>query len=175
LKSLKFFGEVYVRTVRKGHQDKLENKGDLCLMIGYPKDHYHDTFRLFNLDTRKVVESRDVRWLNKMFREEGEETNLVAITSDPNEPKTFHQAWNHKDLTEKDGWRSAIQTELANMEKRNVWQMIDQSMMPKERKVIGCRRVFKKKKEWGPQGKTCSSGLFPSARGGFFRKFCTCY
>jgi hypothetical protein len=142
---IKNFGEVCVRTVRKGHQEKLENKGDLCLMIGYPKDHYHDTFRLFNIDTRKVVESRDVRWLNKMFREEGEETNLVAITSDPNEPKTFHQAWNHKDLTEKDGWRSAIQTELANMEKRNVWQIIDQSMMPKERKVIGCRWVFKKK------------------------------
>jgi hypothetical protein len=43
-----------------------------------------------------------------MFREEGEESILVAVVSDPNEPKTFHQAWNHKDLTEKDGWRSAI-------------------------------------------------------------------
>jgi hypothetical protein len=30
---------------------------------------------------------------------------------------------------------------------------------------------FQEEKEWVPQGKTCSSGLFPSARGGFFRKF----
>jgi hypothetical protein len=121
LKSLKIFGEVCVRTVRKGRQDKLENKGDLCLLIGCPKDHYHDTFRLFNLDTRKVVESMDFTWLNQMYRKEGEESNLVAVVSDPNEPKTFHQAWNHKDLTEEDGWRSAIQVELANIDKRNVW------------------------------------------------------
>jgi hypothetical protein len=128
-------------------------------LIGYPKDHYRDTFRHSNLDTRKVVESRDFRWLNKMFREEGEETNLVAVISDPNEPKTFHQAWNHKDLTEKDGWRSAIQIELANMEKRNVWQIIDQTMMPKERKVIGCKWVFKKKMNGDNRARLVTQGL----------------
>jgi hypothetical protein len=63
----------------------LRTRGNLCLLIGYPKDHYHDTFRLFKLDTRKVVESRDFMWLNKMYREEGEESNLVAVVSDPND------------------------------------------------------------------------------------------
>jgi hypothetical protein len=60
-KILEIFWEFCVRTVRKGHQDKLEKKGDLCLLNGYPKDHYHDTFRLFSLDTRMVVELRDIR------------------------------------------------------------------------------------------------------------------
>jgi hypothetical protein len=83
----------------------------------------------------------------------------VAITSDPNEPKTFHQAWNHQDLTEKDGWRSAIQTELANMEKRNVWQIINQSIMPKERKVIGCRWVFKKKRNGDQRARLVAQGF----------------
>jgi hypothetical protein len=73
------------------------------------------------LDTKKVVESRDFRWLNQMHRREGEAVGLVAVPSGPNEPKTFNQAWNHVDLTERDGWRSAIQVELANMEKRKVW------------------------------------------------------
>jgi hypothetical protein len=30
------FAEVCVRTVSKGHQDKLENKVDICLFVGYP-------------------------------------------------------------------------------------------------------------------------------------------
>jgi hypothetical protein len=54
-KILKIFGEI---CVRKGLQDQLENKGDLYLIIGYSKGHYHNTFRLFNLDTKKAVESR---------------------------------------------------------------------------------------------------------------------
>jgi hypothetical protein len=92
---LKIFGEACVKKVRKGLQVKLENKGDLCFF-------YHDTFRLFNLDTNKVVESRDARWLNQIQRKEGEDLGLEAVLSDPNEPNTFNQAWNHVNLTERD-------------------------------------------------------------------------
>jgi hypothetical protein len=80
-----------------------------------------------------------------MFREEGLDMGLVAVFSDPARSKTFNLAWNHKDLTERDSWRTAIQTELTNMEKRNVWEVINIKSMPKGRKVIGCRWVFKKK------------------------------
>jgi hypothetical protein len=66
--------------------------------------------------------------------------------SDPNELKTFNQAWNYVDLTERDGWRSAIKVELANMESRKVWQIIDQNLVPIGRKVIGCKWMFKKKR-----------------------------
>jgi hypothetical protein len=61
IKNLRIFGEACIRTVIKGHQDKLENKGDLCFFVGYPTNHYHDTLRLFNVETKKVVESRDIR------------------------------------------------------------------------------------------------------------------
>jgi hypothetical protein len=134
IKNLKIFGEACVRTVRKGLQDKLDNKGDICFFVGYPTDHYHDTFRLFNMETKKVVESRDVRWLNQMYREESVEMALVAVISDPEEPKSFRLAWDHSDLTERDGWRTAIQTELSNMEKRKVWDIVDFNKVPKGRK-----------------------------------------
>jgi hypothetical protein len=98
------------------------------------------------METKKVVESRDVRWLNQIYREESEEMALVAVIYDPAEPKSFRLAWNHLDLTERDGWRTAIQTELTNMEKRKVWDIIDINRVPKGRKVIGCRWVFKKKR-----------------------------
>jgi hypothetical protein len=35
IKSLKTFGEVCIRTVRKGHQDKLNNQGDVCIFVDY--------------------------------------------------------------------------------------------------------------------------------------------
>jgi hypothetical protein len=38
-KSLRNFGEMCIRTVRKGHQDKLENRGDMCIFVGYPDNH----------------------------------------------------------------------------------------------------------------------------------------
>ena len=62
------------------------------------QNHYHDIFRLFNVDSRKIVEPRDIRWMNKMYREPRvnfgaimqEETALsAAIQSDPMEPKSF--------------------------------------------------------------------------------------
>jgi hypothetical protein len=59
-KSLRNFGEMCIRTVRKGHQNKLKNRGDVCIFVGYPDNHYHNTYRLLNIKT-KIIESRDVR------------------------------------------------------------------------------------------------------------------
>jgi len=33
-----------------------------CGMVGYPQDHAEDIYRLYNLETRKVIQSRDVKW-----------------------------------------------------------------------------------------------------------------
>jgi hypothetical protein len=66
-KSLRNFGEMCIRTVRKEHQDKLENQGDVCIFVAYLDNHYHDTYRLLNIKTKKIIESRDVRWTGKMY------------------------------------------------------------------------------------------------------------
>ena len=68
-KSLRVFGEMGIRTVRKGHQDKLDDRGDICIFVGYPEIHYHDTYRLFKMQTKTIVESRDVRWIGKIYKE----------------------------------------------------------------------------------------------------------
>jgi hypothetical protein len=106
-KSLRNFGEMCIRNVRKGHQDKLENRGDVCIFVGYPDNHYHDTYRLFNFETKKIIESRDVRWTGKMYgtfkKKENEEESdeereedfglSMATLSDPLKPKLFKSAW----------------------------------------------------------------------------------
>ena len=43
---------------------KLNNKGKVCMMLGYATDNTAGTFWLFNLLTRKVFYSINVHWLN---------------------------------------------------------------------------------------------------------------
>ena len=46
----------------------MENKGRPCIMVGYNPDHPNGTYRMLDLKTRKVILSRDVRWIGKNYR-----------------------------------------------------------------------------------------------------------
>jgi len=39
------------------------------MIVGYSEDHPRDTYRLYILDTRRVVIARDVQWLNWKYKE----------------------------------------------------------------------------------------------------------
>ena len=207
-KGLRVFGEICIKSNRKGHQEKLQNRGDVGIFVGYPDNHYFDAFMR---DTKKIVESRDVVWMGKSFDkffnvkgvrnvtpvEEEDSNNEIGVTrliseinleettepveeveketsnaeippsmrkrrridsdddvefgfigavvSDPKEPKTFNQAWNCI-TDERDDWREAIRKELLSMETRKVWNVIGLDEVPYGRKIIGCKWVFKKKR-----------------------------
>ena len=64
---LRQFGEMGVVAVRKKIQGKMESKGTVCMFVGYAEDHSGDTYRMLNIATKKIILSRDVRWLNKMY------------------------------------------------------------------------------------------------------------
>jgi hypothetical protein len=133
----------------------LENRGDLCIFVSYLEDHGFDVYQLFNINSKKIVESRDVRWLGKYLSElnnnelvEIEDSDFgmaPAINSDPNKPKTLKQAWNHESKAEKEGWKNAIKKELKSMEEQKVWEIVEEKEIPKDRNPIGCKCVFKKK------------------------------
>ena len=55
------FGRIGYVT-RRGKTAKLQQKALKCVMIGYSDNHSGDTYRLFNPNTKKVVQSRDVTW-----------------------------------------------------------------------------------------------------------------
>jgi hypothetical protein len=69
---------------------------------------------------------------------------IGAVISDPKEPKSFDQAWNFE--RERNDWRNAIRKELISMETKNVWNVVGLDALPKGRKIIGCKWVFKKKR-----------------------------
>jgi Reverse transcriptase (RNA-dependent DNA polymerase) len=67
--SLRFFGEMGVVTTKKDIQGKLKNRGMTCMFMGYSVDHSNDVYRMLNLETKKIILSRDIVWLNRSYTE----------------------------------------------------------------------------------------------------------
>ena len=70
-KSLRTFGEIGVVTYRKGFMKgtKVDNKGRSCMLLGYAIDHPSGTYRFYDFETRRVIISRDVKWLEKFYKD----------------------------------------------------------------------------------------------------------
>ena len=74
-------------------------------------------------------------------------------------PKTFQEAWNHPDLEERKKWREAIRKEFNDMiYKRKVWRHVKKSTIPNNRRLIGCKWVFKKKGNGVYRARLCAIG-----------------
>ena len=77
-----------------------------------------------------------------------QETCLIsAVTSGPTEPKTFQEAWHYPVENERNNWRAAIRKEIRSMINRGVWRKTDRAKMPKTRRLIGNKWVFKIKRD----------------------------
>ena len=62
-KSLRSFGEIGVVTTKSNIQGKLRNRGTVCMFVGYSVDHAHDVYRMLNLETNYIINSRDITYL----------------------------------------------------------------------------------------------------------------
>ena len=67
--NMRKFGEVGIMTVRDKIKAKMKNRGIPCLYLGHAEDHGGDVHRLLKLETRRVVRSRDLRWLDKNLKD----------------------------------------------------------------------------------------------------------
>ena len=63
-------GEMAVIAIHEGKKmrSKLDDRGKTCLFVGYADDHSRDTYRFLNIHTKRVIISRDVRWLNFIWK-----------------------------------------------------------------------------------------------------------
>ena len=69
--NLRTFGEIGIVSDQRSKKTrgKLKDRGFPCMFVGYPKDHAADTYKMFNLQTKKVIMSRNIIWLNKFYSE----------------------------------------------------------------------------------------------------------
>ena len=68
---MRSFGEmaIIIDHANKKLRSKLDDRGLLCMFVGYANHHDKDVYKFFNLKTRCVLHSRDVIWLNKTYSE----------------------------------------------------------------------------------------------------------
>ncbi|KAL7568636.1 hypothetical protein ACA910_022734 [Epithemia clementina (nom. ined.)] len=270
---LRTIGEVAITldVSKLGVKNKLDPRGRACLLIGYAKDHAGDVYKFYNMSTGKIVVSRDVQWLDKMwaefnnvkrtvplqdyvgvdedeYTENGDESSsdddeeskteeneieeeqkedqadppprlvrrrpsidlegnrnqdlalgrtraetramqqttlgrtrsetramqqvtsspraeqmdrgqltkeewleeramVTAVTSDPQEPKTFREAWDHDDPEQRMKWREAIRKEIRLMIEKGVWRFVKRKEISKSRRLVGSKWVFKIKRD----------------------------
>jgi hypothetical protein len=50
-------------------RNHLEDRGQICMFVGYPDDHAADTLRMWDPRSRRVHVTRNIKWLNRMYFE----------------------------------------------------------------------------------------------------------
>ncbi len=68
---------------KRNTKSKYESKSTKCIMVGYAEDHAPDCYRFLNLETRKIIQSRDVIWTEELNgKESDEEIQETEVESD---------------------------------------------------------------------------------------------
>ena len=70
MKYMRTFGEMAVIAIHEGKKmrSKLDDRGKTCMFVGYADDHSRDVYRFLNIYTKRIIISRDVRWLNIIWK-----------------------------------------------------------------------------------------------------------
>jgi hypothetical protein len=80
--NLKIFGEVGVVTTKDKIQAKLSNRVTTCMFVGYTEHHSRDVYRILNLTTNSIINSRDIIWLNKTYGEWKNNKTTISTAED---------------------------------------------------------------------------------------------
>ena len=69
MKYLKSFEEMAVIAISDGKKmrSKLDTRGRTGIFVGYADDHSGNVYRFINTQTKKIILSRDVQWLNSFW------------------------------------------------------------------------------------------------------------
>ena len=65
MRCIRTFGELAVIAIHEGKKmrSKLDDRGKTCMFVGYADDLSTDVYRFLNIRTKRIIISRDVRWL----------------------------------------------------------------------------------------------------------------
>ena len=193
------------------------------MFLGYSRDHGSGVFRFLNIKTRKIIHSRDVKWIDKKYGDyldekqikqksngifyglddereyftsgrdvEGEISNQnlqpgnnleednTPVKEEENNnlnPKVrralrmFENSYNRTMESmayafvggtyydyDRNKWRTAILKELNDIISRKVWRNVKTGDVPKNRRLIGSKWVFKVKKDRTFRARLCAIG-----------------
>ena len=66
MRHLRSFGEMAVVAIHEGKKmrSKLDTRGMTSMFVGYADDHAGDMYRFMNVQTKRIILSRDAKWLS---------------------------------------------------------------------------------------------------------------
>jgi hypothetical protein len=65
--NLRTWGEAGTVTTKTSTTPRVHDRGEQCMFVGYAINHSGDTYRMWNLSTNRVHETRDITWLKRMY------------------------------------------------------------------------------------------------------------
>ena len=86
---------------------------------------------------------------------------VTSTMSDPDEPQSFQEAWWDPDLISRWKWREAIHLEFKKMLEMGVWRHVKRNVHPNDRRLVGCRWVFKVKRNGVYHARLVAKGFSP--------------
>ena len=86
---------------------------------------------------------KDEKTLNEWLHEIAFVTSTM---SDPDEPQSVQGAWLDPDLKAREKWEEAICLEFKKMLDMGVWRHVKRKDCPNDHRLVGCRWVFKVKR-----------------------------
>ena len=71
MKFLRSFGEMAVIAISDGKKmrSKLDTRGRTGIFVGYADDHAGNVYRFINIQTKKIILSRDIQWFKSFWKE----------------------------------------------------------------------------------------------------------
>jgi Reverse transcriptase (RNA-dependent DNA polymerase) len=124
-----------------GNEEEIPETQVSTRLSGYAREMYNLNTNYNQTMVENVEEVENVEDVENL-----ELACLGAIDSGFNEPANFKEAWFHEDSNSREKWRMAIMKEYDDMTHKQVWKVTKKASVPKERKLIGSKWVFKIKK-----------------------------
>ena len=95
-KYLRSFGEMAVIAISDGKKmrSKLDTRGRTGIFVGFADDHAGNVYRFINIQTKKIILSRDIQWLNSFWKEYKKSDNSKKLVDEfyPNDEDDQTQA-----------------------------------------------------------------------------------
>ena len=142
-----YFGDLKDKSMEDGNNTDVQKRLGIDInMIGAREETLGKTrgeTKELSSPTNESMERADLTmedWIQ-------ETCFISAVTSGPNEPKTFQEAWHSPVKEERENWQKAIRKEIKNMIERGVWRKVDRKNIPNNRRLIGNKWVFKIKRD----------------------------
>jgi len=82
INNLRTFEKMFLITTKKNIQRKFYDKGKVGLFAGYPQNHADNVYRIFNLNTKQIIKSRDLIWLNLSYGNWNKFKNNIQCSKD---------------------------------------------------------------------------------------------